>query len=81
MGMAIAFQDINQPDATLLRMREPKGPDVYRFIEKSQVNPQQQMQMQMQMQMQQGFAVAGKPPKGATSNVSGLGRNGSDADS
>ena len=44
VGMAIAFQDINQPDATLLRMREPKGPDVYRFIEKSQMNPQQQMQ-------------------------------------
>jgi NPCBM/NEW2 domain/Protein of unknown function (DUF1583) len=66
LGMAIAFQDINQPDATLLRMREPKGPDVYRFIEKSQMNPQQQqqMQMQMQMQMQQGFGgVAGKPPK------------------
>ncbi len=63
VGMAIAFQDINQPDATLLRMREPKGPDVYRFIEKSQVNPQQQMQMQMQMQMQPGVAVGGKPPK------------------
>ena len=65
IGLAIAFQDINQPDATLLRIREPKGAEVYRFIEKSQINPQQQqqMQMQMQMQMQQGFGGAVKPPK------------------
>jgi hypothetical protein len=66
VGMAIAFQDINQPDATLLRMREPKGPDVYRFIDKSQINAAQQQQQQMQMQMQQGFQVmgaGGKPPK------------------
>ncbi len=65
VGMAIAFQDINQPDATLLRMREPKGPDVYRFIDKSQINAaqQQQQQMQMQMQMQRGFQAPGKPPK------------------
>src|SRR5271166_4699070 len=65
VGLAIAFQDINQPDATLLRMREPKGPDVYRFVEKVQMNnpQQQQMQMQMQMQMGQGFQAGGKPPK------------------
>ncbi len=67
IGLAIAFQDINQPDATLLRIREPKGMEVYRFIDKSQIMnaQQQQQQQQMQMQMQQGFAVgvAGKPPK------------------
>ncbi len=63
LGLAIAFQDINQPDGTLLRMREPKGPDVYRFIDKSAINAAQQQQQQMQMQMQQGFMVAAKPPK------------------
>jgi NPCBM/NEW2 domain/Protein of unknown function (DUF1583) C domain len=63
LGMAIAFQDINQPDGTLLRMREPKGPDVYRFIDKSQINAAQQQQQQMQMQMQQGFIGAAKAPK------------------
>jgi NPCBM/NEW2 domain/Protein of unknown function (DUF1583) len=67
IGLAIAFQDINQPDATLLRIREPKGQEVYRFIDKAAINnaQQQQQQMQMQMQMQQGFGggAAGKPPK------------------
>ncbi len=66
VGLAIAFQDINQPDATLLRLREPKGPDVYRFIEKANNGMQQQQQMQMQMQMQMGGMGGmggGKPPK------------------
>src|SRR5580700_4685531 len=48
IGLAIAYQDINQPDATLLRIREPKGMEVYRFIDKSQImNAQQQQQQQM----------------------------------
>ncbi len=34
VGLAIAFQDINQPDVTLVRLREPNGSDVYRSIEK-----------------------------------------------
>ena len=66
IGLAIAFQDINQPDATLLRVREPKGQEVYRFIDKAAINnAQQQQQQQMQMQMQQGFGggAPGKPPK------------------
>ena len=63
--MAIAFQDINQPDLTLVRLREPNGSDVYRPIEKESNNPmQQQMLMQQQMRMQMmGMAVPGKPPK------------------
>ena len=71
VGLAIAFQDINQPDATLLRMREPKGPDVYRYVDKAQINAaaQQQQQMQQQMQMQMGRGgfrmggAGGNPPK------------------
>src|SRR5262249_6436779 len=67
IGLAIAFQDINQPDATLLRIREPKGQEVYRFIDKAAINNAQQQQQQMQMQMQQGFMVqggaGGKRPK------------------
>ena len=34
IGMAIAFQDPNQPDVTLVRVLEPNGSDVYRSIEK-----------------------------------------------
>src|SRR5262245_59694192 len=69
VGMAIAFQDINQPDLTLIRLREPNGPDVYRHIEKDQNNPMQmqmQMQTQIQIQMQMmgmGMGQPGKPPK------------------
>ncbi len=63
IGLAIAYQDINQPDATLLRIREPKGMEVYRFIDKSQIMNAQQQQQQMQMQMQQGFGGPAKPPK------------------
>jgi hypothetical protein len=62
-GMAIAFQDITQPDATLLRMLEPKGPDIYRTVEKAGANPQMQAQMQMQMQMMQMGGAPAKPPK------------------
>ncbi len=66
VGVSIAFQDINQPDVTLVRLKEPKGADVYRTIERAANNPQTQMQMQ-QMQMQQirmGIVQQGaKPPK------------------
>jgi hypothetical protein len=55
IGLAIAFQDPNQPEATLVRLIEPKGPDVYRSIEKEGADP---MQMQMQMQMQNADANA-----------------------
>ena len=57
IGLALAFQDINQPDVTLLRLREPSGLEVYRTVEKAMGNP-------MQMQMQMGFGQPGqKPPK------------------
>ncbi|MFI5457065.1 MAG: NPCBM/NEW2 domain-containing protein [Isosphaerales bacterium] len=68
VGMAIAFQDVNQPDATLLRLREPNDSVVYRSIDKASsgqpqpqnMNPRMRMRMQMQMQMAQ---PGGKPPK------------------
>ena len=65
IGLAIAFQDPNQPDVTLVRVLEPKGSDVYLSIEKPGANPMQaQMQMQLQMQMQMmGQQPGGKPPK------------------
>jgi len=70
VGLAISFQDVNQPDATLLRMREPNDSVVYRSIEKAaggqpqpqNMNPRMMMRMQMQMQMQMG-QPGGKPPK------------------
>ena len=65
VGMAIAFQDPNQPDVTLVRVIEPNGSDVYLSIEKPGGNPmQQQMQMQMNMRMMMmGQQPGGKPPK------------------
>ncbi len=61
IGIAIAFQDINQPDVTLVRVRETNGSEVYRPIQKEGANPMQ-MQMQMQMQMRMGMMGAGQPP-------------------
>ena len=52
------FRTSTSPTRRLLRMREPKGPEVYRFIDKSAINAAQQQQQQMQMQMQQGFSGA-----------------------
>ena len=68
IGLAIAFQDINQPDVTLVRLLEPNGSDVYRSIEKARGNPMQmQMQMKMRgMMMMGGMGMGqpgGKPPK------------------
>lgn len=66
VGIAIAFQDINQPDVTLVRLLEPDGSDVYRPIEKEQNNPQQAQALtqiqQMRMQMM-GMGLPGKPAK------------------
>jgi hypothetical protein len=63
IGLAIAFQDPNQPDVTLVRVLEPNGSDVYLSIEKPGNNAMQmQMQMQMQMMMM-GQQPGGKPPK------------------
>ena len=71
VGLAIALQNIDQPDATLVRLIEPGGADVYRPVDRTANNPmqmqmqmQQQMQLQMQMQMQGGVPQAGaKPPR------------------
>ncbi len=68
IGIAIAFQDANQPDVTLVRVVEPKGSDVYLSIEKPGDNPMQnQMQMQnrmnRRMMMIGGQQPDGKPPK------------------
>ncbi|WZO96222.1 NPCBM/NEW2 domain-containing protein [Isosphaeraceae bacterium EP7] len=69
VGLAIATQDINQPDLALIRLREPGGADVYRSVEKPNPNdPMQQMRMQQQMMMMNmrgmGFPQPNaKPPK------------------
>ena len=62
IGLAIAFQDVNQPDLTLLRLREPGGPEVYRSVDKGLVDPTHPPVMQMQMQM---MFMQGPPPKPA----------------
>ena len=41
IGLAIAQGDINQPDLTLMRLREPGGADVYRAIDRSGNSPGQ----------------------------------------
>ena len=44
IGLAVATQNLDQPDATLLRQIEPDGKDVYRFVDKGDAgNPQQMM--------------------------------------
>jgi hypothetical protein len=66
LGVAIAFGDINQPDATLVRLVEPSGAEVYRSIEKAAPNPGEmppQMMMQGMMVMQMGQQPGGKPVK------------------
>lgn len=67
VGVAIATQSIDQPDATLVRLVETTGATVYRAIEKA--NQGQQVMMANQgMQPMQAFAVmpmqpGGKPPR------------------
>ena len=66
IGLAIAFQDPNQPDVTLVRVLEPNGSDVYRSVEKAGGNPMQMqmpMQMNRRMMMMAGQQPGGKPPK------------------
>ncbi len=61
IGIAIAFQDITQPDLTLVRVREPKGGEVYRSIDKGVQNP---MQPQFAMPFfQPGGGPPPKPPR------------------
>ncbi|WP_020467368.1 NPCBM/NEW2 domain-containing protein [Singulisphaera acidiphila] len=69
VGLAIATQNVDQPDATLVRLVETTGANVYRSIGKAgnAQGPQgMQMQMQMQMMAMQGMGMpqpGGKPPK------------------
>lgn len=61
VGLAIATQNLDQPDATLVRLTETDGTSVYRSIEKATNAPQPGMvMMQPGMPMQQ---PGGKPPK------------------
>ena len=73
IGLAIAYNDVTQPDVTFIRLLETTGADVYRTIDKASANPQQ-MQMQNQMRFVQmgmggmvvmggGIQPGGKPPK------------------
>jgi hypothetical protein len=64
IGLALAFQNIDQPDFTFLRLKEPNGQDVYRTVDKGLANPmmQQQMMMQQMMMMQQGMGGVPGPP-------------------
>jgi len=59
VGLAIAFQDITQPDLTLARVREPKGAEVYRSIDKGGANPMMMPGQPVPMMM---FAQPGAPP-------------------
>ncbi|MEA2630569.1 MAG: hypothetical protein QOE66_788, partial [Chloroflexota bacterium] len=44
IGLAIAQGDINQPDLTFMRLKEPGGADVYRAIDKGGNSPGQSME-------------------------------------
>ncbi|SIN68133.1 Protein of unknown function [Singulisphaera sp. GP187] len=67
VGLAIATQNVDQPDATLVRLIETTGTSVYRSIQKANsAQGQQAMQMQMQMMAMQGMGMpqpGGKPVK------------------
>jgi hypothetical protein len=49
IGIAVATQNIDQPEATLLRELEPDGKDIYRPIEKAAVGGPQMMMGPMMM--------------------------------
>lgn len=59
VGVAIAYQDINHPDLTLIRLREPSGADVYRAIDKASANPGQPPMMMVNNGM--GMVMVGGP--------------------
>jgi NPCBM/NEW2 domain len=47
IGLALATQNLDQPEATLLREIEPDGKDVYRVVDKAAEGLQQQQMMMM----------------------------------
>ncbi len=61
IGIAVATQNIDQPDATLLREIEPDGKDVYRPIEKSTVGGPQMINPMMRMGRRGVFNPFGNP--------------------
>lgn len=74
VGLALAFGDVNQPDATLIRLVEPSGAEVYRTIDKAETaaarNPNQNPNQNRVVIAQGGVAVmvgggqpAGQPAK------------------
>jgi len=62
VGLAVATQNVDQPEATLLRLIEPDGADVYRTVDK---NPPQGMMNQPMMMMVDMFGqpLGGPPTK------------------
>lgn len=64
VGLSVATQNLDQPDATLVRLAETDGSIVYRTIDQAKnASQQQQMQMQMQMMAMQGGQPDGRPLK------------------
>ncbi|MDB5351951.1 MAG: putative carbohydrate binding protein [Planctomycetota bacterium] len=63
IGLALATQMIDQPEATLLRELEPDGKDVYRPIDKVPANAPQMMNQQPMMMNRFGGQGPVKPEK------------------
>ncbi len=62
IGLAVATQNVDHPEATLLREVEPDGKDVYRPVDKGAAGPQQMM-MNQRMFGPFGGQAPGKPAK------------------
>lgn len=62
VGIALATQSLDQPDATLVRLVEMDGSEVYRTINQAKNAPQMPQQMMMMFEPGMG-PQGGKPPK------------------
>ena len=62
IGIAVATQNIDQPDATLLRELEPDGKDVYRPIDKGSAGPQMMNPRMMNRRMFNPFGNPAPAP-------------------
>jgi hypothetical protein len=65
IGMAVATQSLDQPDATLIRVIEMDGSDVYRHIDQPKNAPQSPQTMMVNQMGQPGGKPA-KPPRQAS---------------
>ncbi len=63
IGITVATQNIDQPEATLLRQLEPDGKDVYRALDKGAGAAPQMMNPRMMMFNPFGGGAPAKPPK------------------